>query len=87
MTSYFVDAKHTWFGGQYMLTPSDAIGVSLNSLSYGDWEEVTTVESPDGTGEYWQASDMALTLSYARNLTDRFSIGGSVKVYLSADIQ
>ncbi len=79
MTGYFVDAKHTWFGGQYMLTPSDAIGVSLNSLSYGDWEEVTTVERPDGTGEYWQASDMALTLSYARNLTDRFSIGGSVK--------
>lgn len=79
ITNYFVDAQHTWFGAQYMLTKSDAIGVSLNSLSYGDWEEVTTVEEPDGTGEYWQASDLALALSYSRNMTDRFSIGGSVK--------
>lgn len=78
-TDYFVDAQHTWFGAQYMLTPNDAIGVSLNSLNYGDWEEVTTVEEPDGTGEYWQASDLALAVSYARNMTDRFSIGGSVK--------
>lgn len=79
ITNYFVDAQHTWFGAQYMITPSDAIGVSLNSLHYGDWEKVTTVENPEGTGEYWQASDLAMALSYARNMTDRFSIGGSVK--------
>ena len=79
ITNYFVDAQHTWFGAQYMLTASDAIGVSLNSLNYGDWERVTTVEEPDGTGEYWQASDMAIAFSYARNMTDRFSIGASLK--------
>lgn len=79
ITNYFVDAQHTWFGAQYMLTPSDAFGISLNSLNYGDWEEVTTVEEPDGTGEFWQASDMAISLSYARSMTDRFSIGASVK--------
>ena len=79
ITSYFVDAKHTWFGAQYMATPNDAFGISLNSLNHGDWEEVTTVEEPDGTGEYWQASDLALAVTYSRNMTDRFSIGGSVK--------
>ena len=79
ITNYFVDSQHTWFGAQYMLTPSDAFGISLNSLNYGDWEPVTTVEEPDGTGEYWQASDMALAVSYSRNMTDRFSIGGSIK--------
>lgn len=79
ITNYFVDAQHTWFGAQYMLTANDAIGVSLNSLNYGDWERVTTVEEPEGTGEYWQASDMAIALSYARNMTDRFSIGASMK--------
>ncbi|MEA2077819.1 MAG: PorV/PorQ family protein [Candidatus Marinimicrobia bacterium] len=79
ITNYFVDSQHTWFSAQYMLTSSDAIGVSLNSLNYGDWEKVTTVENPDGTGEYWQASDMALGLSYSRNMTDRFSIGATVK--------
>jgi hypothetical protein len=79
ITNYFVDSQHTWFGAQYMLTPSDALGISLNSLNYGDWEPVTTVEEPEGTGEYWQASDMALAVSYSRNMTDRFSIGGSIK--------
>jgi len=79
ITNYFVDSKHTWFGAQYMLTPNDALGISLNSLNYGDWEPVTTVEQPDGTGEYWQASDLAIGVSYARSMTDRFSIGGTVK--------
>jgi hypothetical protein len=78
-TGYFVDARHSWFGAQYFLSTSDVIGVSLNSLNYGDWEKVTTVENPEGTGEYWQASDMAMALTYARSMTDRFSIGGSVK--------
>jgi hypothetical protein len=79
LTSYFIDARHTWFGAQYMLSSADAIGISLNSLGYGDWEKVTTVENPEGTGEYWQASDLALALTYSRNMTDRFSIGGTVK--------
>ncbi len=85
ITNYFVDSQHTWFGAQYMLTSSDAFGVSLNSLNYGDWEPVTTVEEPDGTGEFWQASDMSISLSYARNMTDRFSIGASVK-YINQQI-
>ncbi|MDD3095874.1 MAG: PorV/PorQ family protein [Candidatus Neomarinimicrobiota bacterium] len=79
VTNYFVDARHTWFGAQYFLSSADVIGVSLNSLNYGDWEKVTTVENPEGTGEYWQASDLAMALTYARSMTDRFSIGGSVK--------
>lgn len=79
ITNYFVDSQHTWFGAQYMLTPSDAFGISLNNLNYGDWEQVTTVEEPDGTGEYWQASDLAIGVSYARSMTDRFSIGTSIK--------
>jgi hypothetical protein len=37
--------------------------------------KVTTVDQPDGTGEFFSAGDLALGISYARNLTDRFSIG------------
>ena len=56
----------------------NAVGVSITQLDYGD-EEVTTEDRPDGTGERWSAQDMAVALSYSRNLTDRFSMGGSVK--------
>lgn len=84
-TDYFLDVTHTWFGGQYMLSSSDAVGISINNVNYGDWEKVTTVEDPDGTGEYWQASDLCLGISYSRSMTDKFSIGGTVK-YITENI-
>ncbi len=84
-TNWLVGSTHSWFGAKIMLTPADAIGISFNNLDYGEREKVTTIEMPDGTGEYWQARDMAIGLSYSRNITDRFSIGSSVK-YLSQEI-
>ena len=54
------------------------IGVSFTSLSMAD-EMVRTVDQQEGTGEYFSAGDIAATLSYARKLTDRFSIGFSAK--------
>lgn len=78
-TNWIVDSYHQWFGAQIMLTGQDAIGICLNNLDYGDREKVTTIYEPDGTGEYWEAGDMAISLTYARNITDRFSIGGSIK--------
>lgn len=50
------------------------IGFSFTSLSMDDMK-VRTVEMPEGTGEYFSAGDIAVGFSYARNLTDRFSIG------------
>ncbi len=41
--------------------------------------EVTTVAMQDGTGETFDAVSWAAALTYARALTDRFAIGGSVK--------
>jgi hypothetical protein len=37
--------------------------------------KVRTVELPEGTGEYFSAGDMAVGVSYARQISDRFSIG------------
>lgn len=42
--------------------------------------EVTTVEAQNGTGEQFDVSSYAFALSYARPLTDRFSLGGTVKL-------
>jgi len=78
-SSYLVGSKHSWIGIQVAVSPQDAIGISVNNLDYGDREKVTTVALPEGTGEFWEASDLCIGLSYARNITDRFSIGGTVK--------
>ncbi len=60
------------------------LGVSISSLTMGDLER-TTETRPDGTGEYFTASSVALGVTYARNLTDWFSIGANVK-YVSETI-
>jgi hypothetical protein len=40
----------------------------------------TTVDFPEGTGETFDAGNYAVGFSFARSLTDRFSIGGTAKV-------
>lgn len=54
------------------------LGFSFTSLSMEDMK-VRTVDQPEGTGEYFSAGDLAVGVSYARNLTDRFSIGLTAK--------
>lgn len=44
-----------------------------------DKVEITTETSPNGTGRYYDAQDLALGISYARWLTDRFSFGITAK--------
>lgn len=54
------------------------VGLSFTSLSMDEMER-TTVDQPDGTGEFFSAGSFAIGASYARALTDWFSIGGTVK--------
>ena len=42
--------------------------------------EVRTELDQDGTGETFDAADLALGLTYGRAITDRFSLGGTVKL-------
>lgn len=77
-TEWLVSTKLNWLGVAVKLDENNAIGISVNQLDYGD-EEITTAEQPNGTGQRWDAQDLAISLSYARNLTDRFSIGGTFK--------
>jgi hypothetical protein len=55
-----------------------SIALSLTSFSVPE-EKVRTFDNPEGDGRYWDASSLALGLTYARNLTDNFSIGFNVK--------
>ena len=60
------------------LNAAGVIGFSMTSLSVPE-DMVRTVEKPNGTGEYFDAGDLAMNFTYARKLTDQFSIGGNIK--------
>ncbi|MCK5076363.1 MAG: PorV/PorQ family protein, partial [Calditrichia bacterium] len=77
-TSWFVDTDYNWGAVVINLGRGNAIGISMAMLDYGE-QEVTTVQEQDGNKQMWSAHDVFATFSYARNLTDRFSIGGSLK--------
>jgi len=83
-SNWLVGTQLNWVGTVLKLSGSDVIGVSFTHLGYGE-EDVNTLANPYRTGEKWKAADMAFGLSYARSLTDRFSIGGTAK-YISQSI-
>ena len=60
------------------------IGASLTSLST-DEMEVRTVLLPNGTGERFSTTDLSAGLSYAMDLTEKFSFGVNAK-YISQKI-
>lgn len=65
--------------GAVIATGFGHFGLSVTALDYGE-DEVTTITLPEGTGERWSALDLAVGVTYARALTDRFSVGGTAKL-------
>lgn len=55
-----------------------AIGFSLIRLGT-EQMEITTTTQQEGTGELFSYQDLALGFSYAKQLTDKFSVGGTLK--------
>jgi hypothetical protein len=55
-----------------------SFGLSFTSMTM-DKVEVTTEDQPEGTGQYFDAQDLMLGLTYARRLTDNFRIGITAK--------
>ena len=66
-------------GVTHNLGAMGTVGFSFSALTTG-YMNVRTVFQPEGTGEVFTARDVIVGLSYAKNLTDRFSFGGTVKV-------
>jgi hypothetical protein len=64
-----------------IVVPTDGwgnFGVSVTALDYGTMD-VTTEYYPEGTGEKFSASSYAFALSYARNITEDFTAGITIK--------
>jgi hypothetical protein len=68
----------------YNLADIGVIGASVISFSTGPIE-ITTEQSPNGTGNYYDANDIAIGLTYARYLTTQFNVGLTIK-YISQNI-
>jgi hypothetical protein len=84
VTQPWIVGMNTTFGAVGIVVPSfGTIGASLIMMDYGDMD-VTTMTKPEGTGERFSSRDMALTISYARNLTEWFSVGASGKYVASS---
>ncbi len=77
-SKWFADISYNWAGAVLNLNNYGSVGLSVNYLDYGEME-VTTFTEPDGTGEMFTPYDLCFAVSYAYNLTDGFSVGGSVK--------
>lgn len=77
-TQWFADIKHSFVGGVVNLGDYGFVAVSLTSLATDDME-VTTPAFPEGTGQYFRASDYAFGLTYARRISDEFAIGLTAK--------
>ena len=75
---WLVDINHDFLGAVYHLDSDNTFGISLTSL-WMDKMPVTTEFAPFGNGEYFGFSDISLSVSYARKMTEQFSFGGTVK--------
>lgn len=77
-TKWIADVSFNYAGAVLPLGNFGTIGINATFLTM-DQIERTTVEIPDGTGEFVDAGSYAFGLSYARKLTDQFSIGFNAK--------
>jgi hypothetical protein len=77
-SGWFAGLKHEYAGAVYRVSADDILGLSLTSLASDDMER-TTETNPSGTGTYFRYSDLAIGLSYGRQMTSQFSFGTTVR--------
>jgi len=76
--AWLADINYDFAAGILPIGDLGTFGLSVVSLRVPE-DVVRTEEYPEGDGRKWDASSLAIQLSYARNLTERFSIGINAK--------
>lgn len=76
--NYLLDVQLNYVAFAHYFEEVGVFGVSASILSM-DEQEITTFEEQDGTGDFYSASSAAIGLSFARQLTNRFSFGLTAK--------
>jgi len=77
-TQWIADINFSYIGFVVPLNQYGVIGFNTTYMGMGEMD-VTTEEFPEGTGETFSAGSYAIGFCYAKNLTDRFSIGANLK--------
>ncbi len=77
-SEWLADVNHD-FVGVALPFAGGVAGASVTLLGVPEMT-VRTEQNQEGTGETFTASDLAVGLSYGRSITDRFSVGGTVKL-------
>ena len=77
-TEWLADVSHDYVGVAVPLWGGVA-GASVTRLGVPA-QEVRTELNQAGTGETFDAASLALGLTYGRSITDRFALGGTVKL-------
>ena len=83
-TQWVVDIDLEYAGIVYHLDPSNSFGLAVTYLHTDEMKETTELQ-PFGTGRFFGYSDFLIAFSYARNMTDKFSFGLSLK-YMQENI-
>ena len=83
-TNWIANLKFDYAAFALPLREFGTLGLSFTALNSDDMP-VRTVERPEGTGEFFSAGSFAVGIHYARNLSDRFSLGITGK-YISESI-
>lgn len=76
--NWIADTRLHMLGVVHQMGRFGAVGLQIRALTM-DEMEITTEYQPNGTGQYFNAGDYAIGATYALQLTDRFSFGGTVK--------
>jgi long-subunit fatty acid transport protein len=77
-TSWLAETNVNYLGAAIPLGQYGTVGVSVTALSVPEMK-VRTVSQPEGTGEFFDANDLAIGLSYSRSIIERFQVGINVK--------
>ncbi len=77
-TQLFADITYNFLGVVTPVNPNTTVGLSIIYLNSGNIE-MTTIAEPEGTGTSFTATNLAVGLTVARRLTDRFDLGVTIK--------
>lgn len=77
-SEWLVGLDFNYIGAVFNFEKIGTVGFALTMLSVPEMK-VRTEEFQDGTGERFDAADLAFGITYASDIGDRFSVGGTVK--------
>ena len=76
--NWLADMNYDFAAGALNIEGLGTIFATLTSFRVPE-EKVRTFQNPEGDGRYWDAGGLAIGMGYARQLTDRFSFGFTLK--------